>query len=85
MYSLPWTRRDPSTIADKASMSASLYRRRDGTILDSTNPMNSSVLVNPLSAVHGKSGTVSLCEERLMYAMDELPDPLKTVRDICRQ
>ena len=85
--SLPWTRRDPATIADRASMSAALYRRRDGAVLGGAHPPLPAPAAHPIT--HSRAadigGAVSVCEERLMHALDELPDPLKAVRDICRQ
>lgn len=83
---LPWTRRDPTTIADKSSMTGSLYRRREGIV--SEMPPSQATLLrntgNPLdSGMGGK--TISLCEQRLIYAMDELADPLKTIRELCRK
>lgn len=81
---LPWTRRDPSTIADKASMSASLYRRREGKVLGGSGAGGVGPALPPSGKRLGMN-TASLCEQRLMHAIDELPDPLKSVREVCRQ
>ena len=91
---LPWTRRDPSTIADKSSMTGSMYKRREGIVSEmppqkssrnsTRNNGNNGNNGNPMdSGLGGK--TISLCEQRLIYAMDELSDPLKTLRDLCRK
>lgn len=81
---LPWTRRDPSTIADKASMSASMYRRREGKVLGGSGAGGVGPALPPSGKRMGMD-TASLCEQRLMHAIDQLGDPLKAVREICRQ
>ncbi len=79
---LPWTRRDPTRVADKAALSGMIYRRRDGIVRDEGHARSSGQASDNLP-VGGK--TISTCEQRLMRAMDELADPLKSVRDLCRK
>lgn len=76
----------PNTIADKSSLNSPLFQLPSSTrpkIKETTSSLSELGTKGKPAASETKQP--SLCEQRLMYAMDELADPLQGVRELCRK